>query len=129
VAAAGPLIEPPIPSRQGRQPLVLRDAADLLPAAVFQAVGTAGRKTRLRTVSRFGRSSGRLGEAVVPDETTFALSPSLEQHWRTQAIFHSDHRVGWKERRLVAALGNHRRRDHHRGDRVRRTPADPRTRR
>jgi len=111
------LIEPHYPKAgQGRQPLgpeqmlriyFLQQWFNLSDPQAEDAIDDSA------SLRRFVRVE--LGDEVGPDETTLLrLRQRLEQHGLTQAIFNSITGL-LEERRFVAARGDHRGRDHHRG--------------
>jgi len=113
------LIERTIPSTaKVRQRGTGEDAADYFLQQWFK-LSDRRRKTPIYdSESMPAASSGvELGEEVVParDHDFCAFRHLLVQHGLTQAIFNLEiHPVWVEERGCCCALGNHRRRDHHR---------------
>ena len=92
------------------------DAADLLSAAVVQSVRPSGGRRDLRQrVDATLRAGWSLGQDEVPDETTILrFRHLLEQHGLTEKIFEEINGHAGRAA-AVAASGNDRGRDDHRG--------------
>ena len=111
------LIEPHYPKAgNGRQPLGLEKMLRIYFLQQWFNLSDPQAEDAIydsESMRRFARVE--LGEDVVPDETTILrFRHLLEQHRLTQAIFDAVASF-LEERAAVAARGDHRRRDHHRG--------------
>ena len=111
------LIEPHYPKAgQGRQPLGLEKMLRIYFLQQWFNLSDPQAEDAIydsESMRRFARVE--LGDEVVPDESTILrFRHLLEQHGLTQAIFDA---IGGLAGRtaVVAALGHHRGRDHHRG--------------
>ena len=124
------LIEPHYPKAgNGRQPLGLEKMLRIYFLQQWFNLSDPQAEDAIydsESMRRFARVE--LGDDEVPDETTILrFRHLLEQHQLTQAIFDAVARP-FGNAAAVAARGNHRRRDHHRGaefDQERRGGARP----
>jgi hypothetical protein len=111
------LIEPHYPKAgQGRQPLGLEKMLRIYFLQQWFNLSDPQAEDAIYDSESMRRFVGvELGDEVVPDETTILrFRHLLEKHGLTQAIFNSITRAAGRTA-VVAALGDHRGRDHHRG--------------
>ena len=111
------LIEPHYPKAgQGRQPLGLEKMLRIYFLQQWFNLSDPQAEDAIydsESMRRFARVE--LGDEVVPDESTILrFRHLLEQHGLTEAIFDSISGLAGRTA-VVAALGNHCGRDHHRG--------------
>src|ERR1019366_1060754 len=108
------LIEPHYPKAgQGRQPLGLEEMRRVYFLQQWFNLSDPQAEDAIydsESMRRFARVE--LGDDVVPDETT--ISPPAGAAWTDPSDLQFDHRPAGRTA-AVAALGNHRGRDHHRG--------------
>src|ERR1700686_2258143 len=116
LAAAGPADRAALPESRTRTAAAGtgEDVADLLLAAMVQPVGPTGRRRDLRQRVDAALCTGRAGRRDgAGRDHDFALSPSAGAAWADPSDLQFDHRVA-ERTAAVAALGNHRGRDHNR---------------